>query len=143
MQQGTIDRLAITIVDGSQSRDLIQVLNTNHFPVTVLDAIGGFLHEAMVTMLIGLPHNRLPRFFALIREHCPRRARYWFATYGNERSSAVLAATSTQPTTTASPGSFTSTIDCRACRPPAVEGPSGSFSSRLRGGLPSRFVRNR
>lgn len=76
MQQETIDRLAITIVDGSQSRDLIQVLNQDGFPVTIVDAVGGFLHESLVTLLIGLPHRRLPRFFSVVREQCPRRTRY-------------------------------------------------------------------
>ncbi len=76
MEPETIDRLAITIVDGSQSRDLIQALNKEGFPVTIVDAVGGFLHEALVTLLIGLPHSRLSRFFAVAREQCPRRTRY-------------------------------------------------------------------
>lgn len=76
MNQETIDRLAITIVDGSQSRDLTQALNKKGFPVTIVDAVGGFLHEALVTLLIGLPQDRLPQFFASVREQCPRRTRY-------------------------------------------------------------------
>ncbi|HQE91312.1 MAG TPA: cyclic-di-AMP receptor [Anaerolineae bacterium] len=76
MQQETIDRLAIAIVDGSQSRDLIQTLNKEGFPVTLVDAVGGFLHEALVTLLIGLPHERLPQFFSVVREQCPRCTRY-------------------------------------------------------------------
>ena len=76
MHQETIDRLAIAIVDGSQSRDLTQALNKEQFPVTIVDAVGGFLHEALVTLLIGLPSARLPKFFAVVREQCPRRTRY-------------------------------------------------------------------
>ena len=76
MHQETIDRLAITIVDGSQSRDLIKVLNAEGFSVTIVDAVGGFLHEALMTLLIGLSKSRLPRFFAIVREQCPRRTRY-------------------------------------------------------------------
>jgi len=57
MNQETVDRLAITIVDGSQSRDLIKVLNGAGFSATIVDAVGGFLHEALVTLLVGLPHR--------------------------------------------------------------------------------------
>lgn len=76
MQQQSIDRLAITIVDGTQSKDLTKALNQEGFYVTVLDAVGGFLHEALMTLLIGLPHNRLPHFFSLVRQECPSRTRY-------------------------------------------------------------------
>jgi uncharacterized protein YaaQ len=76
MPKELIDRMAITIVDGSQSRDLIKALNQDHFPATTLDAVGGFLHEAMVTLVVGMSESRLPDFFALIRELCPSRTRY-------------------------------------------------------------------
>ncbi len=76
MQQQPIDRMAITIVDGTQSKDLINALNSEGFYVTVLDAVGGFLHEALVTQMVGMPHSRLPKFFSIIREKCPSRTRY-------------------------------------------------------------------
>lgn len=76
MADTTINRMAITIIDGGQSKELIKALNRDGFPVTVLDAVGGFLHEAVVTLIVGLPHNRLSRFFALVREKCPSRIRY-------------------------------------------------------------------
>jgi uncharacterized protein YaaQ len=72
----TIDRLAVTIVDGSQSRNLIQVLNTHGFRVTLVNAVGGFLHDSLVTLFVGTETQRLPELFALLREHCPRRSRY-------------------------------------------------------------------
>jgi uncharacterized protein YaaQ len=76
MHQEPVDRLAITIVDGSQSKKLIKTLNAEGFTVTLLDAVGGFLHEALVTLLVGLPHSCLPKFYTLVREQCPRRTRY-------------------------------------------------------------------
>ena len=76
MQQLATDRMAITIVDGTQSKDLIKALNEQGFYVTILDAIGGFLHEALVTLMIGMPHHQLPQFFATIRQRCPSRIRY-------------------------------------------------------------------
>jgi uncharacterized protein YaaQ len=38
--------------------------------------VGGFLHEAMVTMIVGMTQQRLPNFFSLVRETCPSRTRY-------------------------------------------------------------------
>ncbi|MGC9522454.1 MAG: cyclic-di-AMP receptor [Anaerolineae bacterium] len=71
-----INRMAITIVDGGQSRDLLKALNEEQFPATILDAVGGFLHEAMVTLIVGMSEQRLQDFFALVREKCPSRTRY-------------------------------------------------------------------
>ncbi|MGC9468268.1 MAG: cyclic-di-AMP receptor [Anaerolineae bacterium] len=76
MPDEIIDRMAITIVDGGQSKDLLKALNKHGFPVTTLDAVGGFLHEAMVTLVVGMSAQRLPAFFALVREKCPSRIRY-------------------------------------------------------------------
>jgi uncharacterized protein YaaQ len=71
-----LDRLAITIVDGSQSRALLEVLGREGFRATTINAVGGFLHDSLVTLLVGMPQERLARFFALLREYCPRRTRY-------------------------------------------------------------------
>ncbi len=76
MSHTTIDRMAIAIVDGGQSKDLLKALNEHDFPVTIVDAVGGFLHEAMVTIIVGMPNRRLPKFFSLVREKCPSRTRY-------------------------------------------------------------------
>jgi uncharacterized protein YaaQ len=76
MPEESIDRMAITIVDGGQSRDLLKALNQHDYPATVLDAVGGFLHEAMVTMVVGMSEQRLSNFFSLVRENCPSRTRY-------------------------------------------------------------------
>lgn len=76
MQQQSTNRIAITIVDGTQSKGLIKALNKQGFYVTLLDAIGGFLHESLVTLLIGMTHTNLPQFFSIIRQKCPSRARY-------------------------------------------------------------------
>ncbi|MFP4343406.1 MAG: cyclic-di-AMP receptor [Anaerolineales bacterium] len=71
-----LDRLAITVVDGSQSRALLEVFGREGFRATTINAVGGFLHDSLVTLLVGLPQERLERFFALLREYCPRRTRY-------------------------------------------------------------------
>mgnify|MGYP006293561301 CR=1 FL=1 len=71
-----VDRMAIAIVYHSQSTQLVDALNDREIPVTVVDARGGFLEEAMITLVAGLSHQRLPLFFSLVREHCPVRTRY-------------------------------------------------------------------
>ena len=76
MPDERINRMAITIVDGGQSRDLVKALNEAQVPVTILDAVGGFLHEAMVTLMVGMSEERLPVFFSIVREKCPSRTRY-------------------------------------------------------------------
>ena len=76
MGEAAVNRLAITIVDGSQSRKLIQALGAKGFDATTLDAVGGFLHDSLVTLLVGTADERLQEFFALVRKHCPRRTRF-------------------------------------------------------------------
>ncbi len=76
MNLTTIDRLAITVVDGRQTRALLKDLNAEGFQVTMINAVGGFLHDSLVTLLVGAPEARLPDFFALVRRCCPRRTRY-------------------------------------------------------------------
>ena len=76
MEQTLVDRLAITIVDGSQAHGLIEALNKEGLQVTVIDAVGGFLHDALVTLLVGTSKAQLQHFFATVRKHCPRRTRY-------------------------------------------------------------------
>lgn len=76
MPDQTIDRMAITIIDGGQSKDLLKALNQQGFSVTIVDAVGGFLHEAMVTLIVGLSAERLPEFYELVKKQCPSRTRY-------------------------------------------------------------------
>ncbi len=74
-EESTIDRMAIAIAYRTQSRALIDALNEAGIPVTLVNARGGFLEEAMVTMVAGMPQQRLPRFFSLVRQHCAVRTR--------------------------------------------------------------------
>ncbi|HOV47369.1 MAG: cyclic-di-AMP receptor [Anaerolineae bacterium] len=76
MAETAVNRLAVTIVDGSQSRQLLQALAAKGFHVTTLDAVGGFLHDSLVTLLVGTAEEQLQEFFALIRKYCPRRTRF-------------------------------------------------------------------
>ncbi len=72
----SINRLAITIVDGTQSQDLMTALGEEGVRATIVNATGGFLHDSLVTLFIGIEERRLPRLFALLKEYCPRHTRY-------------------------------------------------------------------
>ncbi|HEY88827.1 MAG TPA: hypothetical protein G4N98_03715 [Thermoflexia bacterium] len=72
----SINRLAITIVDGTQSHDLMVALGAEGIRATIVNATGGFLHDSLVTLFIGIEERRLPRLFTLLEEQCPRRMRY-------------------------------------------------------------------
>lgn len=76
MDPESIDRMAIAIVDGTQASNLLGALQSEGFRATPIDAVGGFLHDALVTLLVGMPAVHLPRFFALVRRYCPSRVRY-------------------------------------------------------------------
>jgi len=76
MKSALIDRLAITIVDGSQAHGLIEALNEVGIQATMVDAVGGFLHDALVTLLVGMSKANLAKFFEVVRKSCPRRTRY-------------------------------------------------------------------
>ncbi len=78
-----IDRMAIIIVDGSQTRALLDALRDAGFRATIIDAVGGFFHEAMVTLIVGLPQQQVERFLHLVEEWCPRRRRYISLRAGN------------------------------------------------------------
>ena len=71
-----VDRLAIVVAYKDQSQALLEALNRHRFPVTKVNAQGGFLHEGMVTFISGMAQQRLPAFFSLVREHCPVKTRF-------------------------------------------------------------------
>ena len=76
MLEPQIDRVAIAVTYQQQCKALLNALDEQHFRVTVVDARGGFLQEEMVTLIAGMPRQRLPAFFCLVREHCPVKTRY-------------------------------------------------------------------
>jgi uncharacterized protein YaaQ len=65
-----VNQLVFATVAGSQAGEFIGRLTRAKFYVTRIDSRGGFLHEATVSLLIGLDRKRLPHFLELIRECC-------------------------------------------------------------------------
>ncbi len=76
MAEQQVDRMVIAILDGTQARDLLGALTAEDFHATLINSSGGLLHEALVTLLVGLPAERLPRFTELVQAYCPSRTYY-------------------------------------------------------------------
>lgn len=76
MTEAQNNRMVIAILDGTQTRDLLGALNAEDFHATLINSSGGLLHEALVTLLAGLPAERLERFIELVRLYCPSRMYY-------------------------------------------------------------------
>jgi len=76
VKKGGIDRLAFTIVHSSYVQGLLKALYREGFKATVIEVKGGFLEERMVTILVGMNHQKLPVFLELVKAHCPTRFRY-------------------------------------------------------------------
>lgn len=72
----TVNQLVVATVAGSQAGDLVERLVREEFHVTQIDSRGGILHEATVSLLIGLDKTDLPRLLAVIRECCRRRRQF-------------------------------------------------------------------
>jgi uncharacterized protein YaaQ len=74
--QQSVNQLVFATIAGSQVGDLVKALIQDGFYVTEIDSRGGFLHEATVSLLIGLDKTRLPRFLELLRESCHTRRQF-------------------------------------------------------------------
>jgi len=71
-----INQLVIATVSGTQAGELTSRLVRDGFHVTQVDSSGGILHEATVSLFIGLDQSRLLSLLAHIRECCRTRRRY-------------------------------------------------------------------
>jgi len=74
--RNVVNQLVITTASGGQAGELTDRLTRDGFYVTRIDSSGGILHEATVSLLIGLDQTRLPRLLEHIRECCPTRRQF-------------------------------------------------------------------
>ncbi len=74
--RNAINQLVIATVAGTQAGTLTDRLTHDGFYVTQVDSSGGILHEATVSLLIGLDRTHLPRLLEYIRECCRTRRRF-------------------------------------------------------------------
>ena len=71
-----VNQLVIATVFGAQAGALTDRLTQDGFTVTRVDSSGGILHEAAVSLLIGLDRARLSRLLDHVRECCRTRRRF-------------------------------------------------------------------
>ncbi len=71
-----INQLAILVVSGYQSDDLMQHLVEQRFYFTKIDSSGGMLNEPAVCLLLGLNKSRLPLLVDLIQKCCQPYTQY-------------------------------------------------------------------
>jgi len=71
-----VNQLILATVAGSQAGEFVERLTRDEFYVTRIDSRGGFLHEATVSLLIGLDKIQLPRLLELLREYCRRHRKF-------------------------------------------------------------------
>ena len=72
----TVNQLIVATIAGSQAGALTERLTRDEFYVTQMDSRGGILHEATISLIIGLDRARLPRLLKHLRECCPTQRRY-------------------------------------------------------------------
>ncbi len=73
---GDINQLAILVVSGYQSEDLMDHLVDKRFPFTKIDSSGGMLNEPAVCLFIGLNKSRLPALVELVQKCCQPFTQY-------------------------------------------------------------------
>ncbi len=70
MNDSSLDRLVILTVSESQSGKLMEHLRQDGFRFTVINTFGGVVQEAVISLLIGLPGQRMSAFLEIVRIHC-------------------------------------------------------------------------
>ncbi len=73
---GVINQLAILVVSGYQSEELMQHLVEQRFYFTKIDSSGGMLNEPAVCLLIGLNKLRLAALVELVQKCCQPYTQY-------------------------------------------------------------------
>lgn len=71
-----INQLAIVVVSGAQSGQLMQRLTKQGFYFTKIDSSGGVIQEPNICLLIGLNQVQMPQLLALIRKVCKPYRQY-------------------------------------------------------------------
>lgn len=66
-------KLLIAIVQKQDSQKLATTLTKNHFSLTKVDSMGGFLREKNSTFLIGCSAKQVSTILALIKQTCKER----------------------------------------------------------------------
>lgn len=73
MSEMKCNKMVLAVLQGDDYEDLVAELNKNGFYVTLLNTMGGFLRKKSVTIMIGLPEERLPAALEILKQQAGRR----------------------------------------------------------------------
>jgi len=76
MNSPSLDRLVILIVFDSQANPLMKQLTREDFHFTVINSTGGMMQDAVLCLLIGFFHERLPDLLEIVRKKCRPYRKY-------------------------------------------------------------------
>ena len=63
-------KLVYAIVRNDNEDDVVSLLNQNHYSVTRLSTIGGFLKKGNTTLMIGVENEKVEEVINLIKQEC-------------------------------------------------------------------------
>ena len=72
-----VNQMVFAVVAGSQARELVERLTRDGYYVTQIASRGGILHEATISLLIGLDKLRLPSFLEHVGKICQKRREFY------------------------------------------------------------------
>lgn len=72
MNNPTVDKMIIAILQDDDYRQVVEDLNRHGFYVTVLQSSGGFLKKPNATIMIGLNHEKLESCLDLLKAYGKR-----------------------------------------------------------------------
>jgi uncharacterized protein YaaQ len=70
MNSSPLDRLVILTVFDSQADPLMKQLTLEGFHFTVINSTGGTMQEAVICLLVGFSHERMPVLLEIVRNNC-------------------------------------------------------------------------
>ncbi len=76
MDSTSLDRLVLLTFSDSQGDLLMKQLTQENFRFTVINTTGGLLQEAVVCLLVGFTHERMPLFLKIVRKYCRVHRKY-------------------------------------------------------------------
>lgn len=76
MNSCSLDRLVILTVFDSQADPLMKQLTREDFHFTVINSTGGVMQEAVICLLVGFFHERMPVLLEIVRNKCRPYRKY-------------------------------------------------------------------
>lgn len=73
MAEMKCNKMILAILQGDDYEDVVAELTKNGFYVTLLNSVGGFLRKRSMTIMLGLPEERLQEALAILKKEAGQR----------------------------------------------------------------------